>query len=891
MLASGPLAAAHGCAEDGVEREALPALEIWFDGCTRVSEPGPQCLIASTATLTVGLEGIGEAAAEWVLTTDHRTAEMTFEALASRSVGRILVQATERELRLADAEQRTRWSLPLAPVATSTALAAAEEALRQGDLTEAKRRIKGFRPTRPALQAEKLRFEGRLSWRTGGPETAELRRQAAAAAHAAGLVSLAVEERLAAGHAHLFLEGQWKEGMRDLETARRWLRPSFRRGSILTSELEGQLALAVGNRRRAVRAFAAMRTQADLLGNGRLSFAATLLEARSLRAMGQPEAAAERLLTVPASTFDAACPRALWLNHMGWSQLMAREMGSAPDPALRALLEDARALHEGRCRNRVLAGHDLLNLALLELQAGQPALAEGHLDAFDALELEARTRVGLWRLELEGRIRLAQGRPRQAERVFASMEALAEALASPDGRWRAALGRGRAAVARGALKAALAAYDETERRLDTASAAIALADDPGLFLASRAAAHREHLTLLHRLDRSRELVRVARRSRRRFLAQLDESARLERLSPDQRLAWAEARSRVRARRSELDTLVETSWTLPKKELPKYLRTRKAAERALEAALDEAYRWLRGPTELPTLSEDATLLGFAEAADGWLGFAQRSGESPLVRRVQVPTQTASPEARSDALLEPFREILTGARRVRVLASGALLNVDIHSLPFEGGRLLDHAEVVYALDLPPRPVSDTARTALVVADPTGDLSGARAEVEAVSERLRGQGWTVQALVGGNALARSVGEALAASNVFHLAGHAKAVDEGGGLRSAIELADDVQLTAGDILGLGHVPPEVFLSGCETAVTPERSVLELGLAQAFVLSGAHTVIASSRPVDDRLAYQLATRTYAEKGNLLAGFAEAQRALFRTAPERDWAAFRAVVP
>lgn len=816
---------------------------------------------------------------------------MSFEALGQRAVGRIPVKATEGELRLTDADRRTRWSLPLAPVATSTALAAAEEALRQGNLTEAERRIEGFRPTHPALRAEKLRFEGRLSWRTGGPQTAELRRQAAAAAHAAGLVSLAVEERLAAGHAHLFLEGQWKEGMRDLERARRWLRPSFRRGSILTSELEGQLALAVGNRRSAVRAFAAMRAQADLLGNERLSFAATLLEARSLRAMGQPQSAVERLLTVPASTFEAPCPRALWLNHMGWSQLMAREMGSPPDPALRALLEDARALHEGRCRNRVMAGHDLLNLALLELQAGQSAIAESYLDAFDALELEQRTRVGLWRLELEGRIRMAQGRPRQAEQVFASMEALAEALASPDGRWRAALGRGRAAVARGALKAALAAYDETERRLDTASAAIALADDPGLFLASRAAAHREHLTLLRRLDRSSELVRVARRSRRRFLAQLDESARLERLSPEQRVAWAEALGRVRARRSELDTLIETSWTLPKKELPAYLRTRKAAEEALEAALDEAYRWLRGPTELPPLSKHTTLLGFAEAADGWLGFAQRSGEAPLVRPVHILPPTAPPEAHSDALLEPFREVLSGAQRVRVLASGALLNLDIHSLPFVGERLLDHAEVVYALDLPTRPRPETPQTALVVADPSGDLAGARAEVEAVRERLRGHGWTVRALVGGNALSRSVSEALGSAGVFHLAGHAKAVNEGGGLRSAIELADDVQLTAGDILGLGRVPSEVFLSGCETAVTPERSVLELGLAQAFVLSGAHTVIASSRPVNDTLAFELATRTYEEKGDLLAGFAQAQRALFRTAPEGDWAAFRAVVP
>ena len=69
-------------------------------------------------------------------------------------------------------------------------------------------------------------------------------------------------------------------------------------------------------------------------------------------------------------------------------------------------------------------------------------------------------------------------------------------------------------------------------------------------------------------------------------------------------------------------------------------------------------------------------------------------------------------------------------------------------------------------------------------------------------------------------------------------------------MRLAQGGWMTVRDILALSRVPLHVVLSGCDTArAGPEARAAVLGLAQAFVVAGAVSVISATRPVDDCMA------------------------------------------
>jgi CHAT domain-containing protein len=78
-----------------------------------------------------------------------------------------------------------------------------------------------------------------------------------------------------------------------------------------------------------------------------------------------------------------------------------------------------------------------------------------------------------------------------------------------------------------------------------------------------------------------------------------------------------------------------------------------------------------------------------------------------------------------------------------------------------------------------------------------------------------------------------------------------------------DDGRLDVHDILGLQTRSPLVFLSGCETALgSGTQSAFEQGseegsLAQAFLIAGAQTVIATLWRVDDAGSVNLAKTFY----------------------------------
>lgn len=92
-------------------------------------------------------------------------------------------------------------------------------------------------------------------------------------------------------------------------------------------------------------------------------------------------------------------------------------------------------------------------------------------------------------------------------------------------------------------------------------------------------------------------------------------------------------------------------------------------------------------------------------------------------------------------------------------------------------------------------------------------------------------------------------------HLASHA--VFRGDNpLFSYIELADG-RLEACDVLGLKLNAQLVVLSACETGLGLLKGGEYLGLARAFLLAGAHSVVASHWPVNDAITAQFMTVFY----------------------------------
>jgi cellulose synthase operon protein C len=285
----------------------------------------------------------------------------------------------------------------------------------------------------------------------------------------------------------------------------------------------------------------------------------------------------------------------------------------------------------------------------------------------------------------------------------------------------------------------------------------------------------------------------------------------------------------------------------------------------------------------------------------VGFAV-TGHDAVVRRLGAIDLGASAAELGDRLLAPFRAEIGPATRLRVLPYGALEGLDFHALLFEGEPLVAHAPVAYGVDLPARPsmpADPAATSALVVADPRGDLPAARAEAQRIAGMLRERGGLEPlVLQGREATHRAVRDAieLRQTSLLHYAGHG--VFEGrDGWESGFPLAAGGWLSVGDVLVLRRAPDLVLLSGCETARAPSgSSAAGLGLAQAFIVAGSRAVVASSRPVDDTLAERLMTALHRALGanagiDLAASLREAELAVRRESPGADWAAFRVLVP
>ena len=667
----------------------------------------------------------------------------------------------------------------------------------------------------------------------------------------------------------------------------------------LLAEREGDYRLALAETRKCVEI--AERVKLD-----RLQRLAEEQMALILRGIGRSREAAhifERLVRTGAS--EDPCQEGRFLNNQGWSALLAREAGeSLADPT--PLLEKALAAYES-CENVQTEKkvNVLINLVLAHLQKGRLSEAKRLLARVHRLEPHPPLPHRLWRLDLEARIELREGRFAWALRRFEELEALAEETSSPDARLRAAFGQARCHRDLGETEAALAVLRRVEELLDEQSLQIPLDQGREHFVATRHAAVGLHIEILLDRGSNGEALAVARRARSRMLRQLKRSDRLASLSLERRAEWERLLAEFQAKRAALEERARNDWRLSPEQLGHERVARRAEAQAAQKLLDEAFQVLGGREErpddewLPPLPGELLLVYHPLSGGEWVRFAA-DGETVAAGRFELPPAVPSsptPEL-GRLLLQPFRDAIRKADRIRILACGPLQGVDFHALPFDGDILLARAPVVYGLDLPVSARSARApeRRALRVADSRGALPGALAEGRTIAKALRSgpRPWVTEELKGEEASPEAVGKQLTAADLLHYAGHSS-YSGFGGWESSLLLAEDTRLTLSDLLTLDRVPAWVVLSGCESGKSSADVPVEgLGLAQAFLLAGSRGVVASIRPAYDRAVPELFTELYRHWGrepDLASALQRAQLSWRERNPNVDWAGFRLFEP
>ena len=664
-----------------------------------------------------------------------------------------------------------------------------------------------------------------------------------------------------------------------------------------------------GDLRSALELLTEAEARVERLGLTRLGRDTRQVKANILLHLGRTAEALQTLETIrsalPADV--SACYRALVETNIGWVRLeQSRNTatrigveGGDPMPPLRRSIE----LYRSECPRPERLANALLNLAAAELlYAKRPGAARALLVESRALLPEAAAYIATWWRDLEGRIALAEGDAAASLATYEALDSRAAAAAATESRWRAQLGRGRSLEQLGRQAEALTAYRSAEALLDHAALEVPLGAGRGSFLATREDSARQLADLLLRMALPREALAAAQRARGRARATVQRIERVRRLDDAARTRWQLAIAEYRQRRAALDTALASLWTVADDALELRVAELDQDRAALQRSLDTAFEILaeaEPPPPKPPPAGVVSLTYFA-GAEGWLGFAER-GQSVVGRALGPLPPLTDRAALAQTLLAPFRDVITGADLLRVHAYGAAGAVDVHALPWDGGALVEATPVVYALgsrsatERPgPGDTGAKTQTALVIADPRGNLPGARAEAEFLAGRLE-RHWKgeVVALTGARATGADVRAALAGAAFAHYAGHG--VFEGsGGWDGGLLLAGNGRLTIADVLALARSPRQVVLSGCETGRLEGGE--GLGLAHAFLAVGTETVIASVREVPDALSLRLVELLYEEL--TAEGFPEparalqrAQIALLRSDADSDWATWRVFEP
>lgn len=776
----------------------------------------------------------------------------------------------------------------------------AETARRKGELEAAAKLLEPFLSPGPAsAQRRAIQQKARIELATRGhfEEAAHFFRQAIMADRAAGRISDELEDTFALAYG-LLLEKRSFGEVRELLDGINPLVVTYPEGATKAAYYQGLLALETGNLRAALAAFSTSALGAQRLGLDTYRSAVLEQEAEVLAVLGRHDEAAQRHAQARSAAGEGAdvCRKAQLASNAGWITLRAiASSGQGKDEAKRTL-EEALSLTREGCKAGL--GNALVNMALLEVESGQANAARAHLE--EARNAGGWAEVGGWTQMLDARILLAEKHPEQALLIFDGLRSDGERLLLPELVYEGAVGRAEVLAAQGKRIEAGKAFAEAALSLTAWSRGVPVGEGRGTFFSARQRGARAAVDFWLRdaergdHEAARQAVAAARQSLVGFVRAFQWVDRVEGLSPEARKRWDDA---VRVYQQERATLEEKA--AARGPGAGSLETERAALRsALDRALAELGAMdessLPSPSGLP--EQDEAFFVMHSVLDSQAAFFMHAGGAVDVHRFGASPANAPPNQNAESWLTPFQSSLDKVHRVRFILPADVARADWHALSLKKAPLIDHAEVEYSLDIGARPlIMNRGKQALVVADPTEDLPGARASTASVVSALQSRGLQVKTLVGEAATHEAVRDALADENVrfFHYAGHAS-FEGPDGLEASLRLAKRGRFSVADIMALERVPAVVVLAGCDTAriATDASAGYGLGLAQAFVVKGAQAVVAAPRPLGDAFAQEATRQLYAHpiERDPRTAFRSTLQALRLAAPNGEWASLRLLV-
>ncbi len=487
-------------------------------------------------------------------------------------------------------------------------------------------------------------------------------------------------------------------------------------------------------------------------------------------------------------------PRAEWLLNLAWAR---HAMGEDPRTQLEQVLVEAPGHPD-------LVANAQAHLARLDVDAGRLDAAQARLAVLRSTPPSAMGFLAGFTHLLAADLAAARG-DEDGARVELTW-ALEQALATDDLElaWRARHARGRLALRQGDLATAEADLVAARADLLRSAARTALTTSRAPFLASRGELARDLTALWLAQDRPAEALLLADAERSHVLAALAEAAQIDRLSPPEQAARAAAIGRYQA-----------------------------ARQALEARASE--RELMHPNALAAF--DAETHRQAEAAARLLEDSLGSPAAPEAVQLAVVQARLEPGERIVFSLQN-NDFYLDAQGLHAgwPAAGHLYLASRFPVARLLGRSWSHLPHLGLLRA--RPVARGA--AVVLADPTHDLPAARREGQRVAA-IQGAD-----LKTGEAATRTATlEALASAGHLHFAGHGALV-AASPWQAHVRLADG-RLTLADVLASPLRVARVVLSGCETGRAGALSSAEhIGLPEALLAAGAHSVVAAVEKVDD---------------------------------------------
>jgi tetratricopeptide (TPR) repeat protein len=571
-----------------------------------------------------------------------------------------------------------------------------------------------------------------------------------------------------------------------------------------------------------------------------------------------------------------ACDVAATLSTTGWVHLLLRQQGwSSHNPA--PLLAEALAIYgpTGKCPRPERTGGVRLSLALLELQAGDPGSALATLRKVDPSRMTPGERVLAIDVELRARLSRGHG-PAHIARALRRLRHAVEKSGTTDAQWHLALRSGQVLEAWGEHAAAIDAYREAEAYAD------------GLAQLAELGVGRSAVGTFHRESSDRlvgALLAQGQTNAALCVARQAEARRIQApslppsLPESKRTQLAHQVDALHMAQRELELLLVRARKAPVKELRQVKDRVEEQQQQLERELDAILRVARSHARPPTCEElhqpapNELLLGLFPNGEQWLLFAQDDKETTVHAVELRELNLVAARARlSELLLRPVAEQLQRAKRIRVHAVGQAQQIDVELLPWNGKPLVADKSVAWGVDVVAPEVAasvvgERGPRAVLLADPTGSLPEAEAEVREATAQLVRMGWHVKVVAREGAHPYVMLERMAGATLLHYAGHAEHDTllgwwppyPGGtpGGPASLRLADETRLAAHEIsIRQGQVPRMVILSGCNTGAI-DTSATGTSMAVAFLMAGAEEVLATSAMTKDSEAREVIRGVY----------------------------------